>query len=376
MSNIKKVVRCYKCGAILQDEDEKKEGYIVPEVLSNHKSVILMCNDCFKKLIYNPIPEIKDYDEGYYSILEDAKATDSLVVFVLDLFTFEGTIPERFASALGGANVLAVANKRDLFPKNIDDEDLKEYVYHRLRVANLNVSEVILTSSIEEYNIDLLLTRIEELRKRHDVYLIGDPYSGKNSLKTCLLKHFNNKTNRLIATIDYPDTNIRVIEIPLDKTTSLYDVPCVSSYNSVCDAVEPSIANQILFKKQVEPKKCALSKDTSVALGGLAKIDLIKGNKTNVNVYVSDKVECKLIKGKNTDDVFYSMIDKKQIKPISKNLNSYECFDMYDIEVTEDGERDIGIQGLGWFSFKANEQTFRICVPKGVFVYTSRSKIK
>ena len=69
------------------------------------------------------------------------------------------------------------------------------------------------------------------------------------------------------------------------------------------------------------------------------------------------------------------MINKKSIKPTSKYLTSYDVFDMYDVKIDQEGERDIGILGLGWISFKGNNQTFRVSVPKGVYIYTSRSKV-
>lgn len=376
MGEIRRVLRCYKCGTILQDEKVNDKGYISSEILNNHKSEILMCNDCFDKLIFNPGPVLDDIDEDFYSIIDDARATDSLIVLVLDLFSFEGFASQRFRNSIDSSNVLVVGNKRDLLPKEIDDEVLKEHIRHRLRnTCNLNVQEVILTSSIENYNIDILLERINSLRARHDVYILGFPNSGKTSLVNCLLKHYQNKTTRVISTIDYPGTKIRVFEVPLDRTSNLYDIPGMSSHNSIQDVVEPTIVNQLLFKKPVSIKSATLSQGNAIAIGGLAKIELIKGSKTNVKMFVSEKIELKTIRSKDTDEVFYNMIEKKIIKPVSKYLTSYEVFDMYDVKVDQDGERDIGILGLGWISFKGNNQTFRVSVPKGVYIYTSRAKV-
>ena len=376
MGEIRRVLRCYKCGTILQDEKVNDKGYISSEILNNHKSEILMCNDCFDKLIFNPGPVLDDIDEDFYSIIDDARATDSLIVLVLDLFSFEGFASQRFRNSIDSSNVLVVGNKRDLLPKEIDDEVLKEHIRHRLRnTCNLNVQEVILTSSIENYNIDILLERINSLRARHDVYILGFPNSGKTSLVNCLLKHYQNKTTRVISTIDYPGTKIRVFEVPLDRTSNLYDIPGMSSHNSIQDVVEPTIVNQLLFKKPVSIKSATLSQCNAIAIGGLAKIELIKGSKTNVKMFVSEKIELKTIRSKDTDEVFYNMIEKKIIKPVSKYLTSYEVFDMYDVKVDQDGERDIGILGLGWISFKGNNQTFRVSVPKGVYIYTSRAKV-
>lgn len=376
MGEIRRVLRCYKCGTILQDEKVNDKGYISSEILNNHKSEILMCNDCFDKLIFNPGPVLDDIDEDFYSIIDDARATDSLIVLVLDLFSFEGFASQRFRNSIDSSNVLVVGNKRDLLPKEIDDEVLKEHIRHRLRnTCNLNVQEVILTSSIENYNIDILLERINSLRARHDVYILGFPNSGKTSLVNCLLKHYQNKTTRVISTIDYPGTKIRVFEVPLDRTSNLYDIPGMSSHNSIQDVVEPTIVNQLLFKKPASIKSATLSQGNAIAIGGLAKIELIKGSKTNVKMFVSEKIELKTIRSKDTDEVFYNMIEKKIIKPVSKYLTSYEVFDMYDVKVDQDGERDIGILGLGWISFKGNNQTFRVSVPKGVYIYTSRAKV-
>lgn len=376
MGEIRRILRCYKCGTILQDQNETEKGYINSEILNNHKSEILMCNDCFNKLIYRPGPALNEFDDDFYSILEDAKATESLVVLTIDLFTFEGFTSDKFTKSLEDANVIVVGNKRDLFPKTIDDETLKEYVNHRLRVAKLNVREVILTSSVDNYNIELLLEKIDEIRRRHDVYFVGFPHSGKTSLVNCLLKHFKNKTNRVISTIDYPGTKIRVFEIPLDRTSNLYDIPGMSSNNAMTDIVEPTVINQLLFKKVVDPTYTTLSNGVSLALGGLARIDLLKGNKTNVTIFASDKIECRNIKGKDIDTLFYSMIKKKSLKPTSKYCQDYDQFDIFDVYIDQEGQRDIGILGLGWISFKGNNQVFRVTVPKGVYVYTSRAKVK
>ena len=64
------------------------------------------------------------------------------------------------------------------------------------------------------------------------------------------------------------------------------------------------------------------------------------------------------------------------MQPCCDEFRSFADFDVYDFEITEVGDRDIGILGLGWFHFIGNKQTYRVFVPKGVYVYTTRSKIK
>ena len=69
-------------------------------------------------------------------------------------------------------------------------------------------------------------------------------------------------------------------------------------------------------------------------------------------------------------------IERGTVYPIDKNATALNAFDAFDIQVDEVGPRDIGIEGLGWITFKGDNQIFRVYVPKGVSVYTTRAKIK
>jgi ribosome biogenesis GTPase A len=378
MSEIKKILRCYKCGEILQDTDATKPGYIISEVYNNHTSEILLCNKCFEKTIFNNNPQVNDFSKDLYVLLEDAQAADALVVLVVDLFSFEGCTNKNFIKAIGSCNVIVVANKRDLIPSKADDDYLRDYVAHRLRVAGLNVTDVILSSVHEsEKYLDTLVSAISEKRRRHDVYLIGLPNSGKTSIASIFLKNYQNTTRRVIQTITYPGTTTKVVEIPLDRTSVLFDVPGFLTNNAVWDIVEKSIVPMIVPNKEVSGKKITLSEGSAFSFGGLARVDLLSKKRTQITIYCSDKVEIKrYFRAKDMDALFFNAIEKKSVKPISAHLDSHENFDIYDINTTETGSRDIGILGLGWFNFEGDNQKFRLTIPKGTYVYFSRAKIK
>ena len=138
--------------------------------------------------------------------------------------------------------------------------------------------------------------------------------------------------------------------------------------------VERSVQNAIMPKKAVVAKKINLQKRYSVALGGLAIIELINGKNTPAHFYVSSSVNVRTRRWNSEKHLKY-ILSKHNNKPCSNNFINTNEFDAYDFHITEEGNRDIGIAGLGWFSFKGNDQTFRIFVPKGVYVYTSRSKV-
>ena len=102
---------------------------------------------------------------------------------------------------------------------------------------------------------------------------------------------------------------------------------------------------------------------------------MVSGPKTVVKLYGSDKVESKVKKG-DVEKFIALNLKKSLLKPHSDNVTDIKDFDAYDLEIKETDERDIGIAGLGWVHLEGNNQLFRIHVPKGVYVYTTRSKVK
>lgn len=375
MAELSKVTRCYHCGVVLQTIDESKSGYINNEVIERYPEGLLLCNDCFKNERFNTKPKEVDFDENYRKILDEIIAKKALVVYVVDIFSFEGSFITKVNESLKGIDVLAVANKRDLLPANYEDEELLEYVKHRLRVSKLDVKDAILVSSNTSFNIINLISKIISMSKGRDVYFVGASESGKTAIISEILKNYKNETKTMISTITFKGTNLRGFRIPFNEKNFIFETPGTSIDNSMCAKVEQSVVNCIVPSTTIKPKEFKLSKGSNLMVGGLAAFELIDGEKSNIIAYFSSKVGLETSKneiGKNIDKI----IKRKKLSPLSKQIVSFADFDAYDIQITETGERDIGILGLGWISFIGNNQTFRVYIPKGVYVYTTRSKIK
>ncbi len=374
MAELNRVARCYKCGAILQTANPKEVGYISPEIVSKYPEGLLLCNDCFTNERFNIQPTEAHYEESYQSILETVKQSKALVCYVIDLLSFEGSFITKLNEMIEGLDVLVVANKRDLLPDNIDDNALLQYVEHRLRVAKLKVKDVVLTSSHANYNIDLMYQKIVELANNRDVYFIGASISGKSSLISDLLKRYTNTTSRPVTVCTFKNTDLRGYKIPLTNKTSIYELPGTDITNSMLSKVERAVQNQIMPKKAIKPRKFTMHINKTIAFGGLAAIQLLSKEKTDVTCYASDSIEIKL-KSIPGDKLIETTIHKGNIKPCSSRFTSFSQYDCYDFQITEEGSRDIGILGLGWINFTGKNQTFRIFVPKGVYVYTTRAKV-
>ena len=94
-----------------------------------------------------------------------------------------------------------------------------------------------------------------------------------------------------------------------------------------------------------------------------------------IDCYFSENVELKKSSSRDNEQLFSKRIAARKLLPIKKGCESIRDFDTYEIEIDRKGAKDIGIEGLGWVSFKAQGQTFRVYVPKGVSIYVSNTKV-
>jgi ribosome biogenesis GTPase A len=377
MSQLNVVRRCYNCGTILQSDDPKKPGFVDKTLLESSQSAVLFCEKCWKEQRYNIAPREPTVDPQFLSMLNDAQASDATIVYVVDLFSFEASFIIPITQAIEGLHVLVIANKRDLLPRKMSDALLREYVAHRFRVARLSVTadDVVLTSLTSSADIKAIADRIETLRRRHDVYIIGAINAGKTLFLSSFLRSYSNASRFNITTANYPGTTIRVMQIPLDSSSMIYDTPGTSLDNSIVSHLDVEAARAVTPHSEVEPRKMMLNQGDACFIGGLARIDLIKGNKQLIQGYFSEDVSFKK-STRHPDEGFIKGIERGNLYPCSKSATALNAFDAFDIVVDEVGPRDIGIEGLGWINFKGDNQTFRVYVPKGVSVYTTRAKIK
>ncbi len=379
MSEFSVVRRCYACGAILQSDDPSSPGYIDEKTLNNAPlGAPLFCETCWRSTRYNLSPKTATASPDFLLMLKDAQASDSLIVYVVDLFSFETSFIQEANELLQGLKILVLANKRDLLPKNADDDSLKSYVAHRFRKERLAVSslDVELVSLQFASDVKAIAKRIEKERKGHDVYIIGASSSGKSVFANAFLRTYRNPSNRSIATITYPGTSLRVLTVPLDSSSSLYDTPGTSVENSMVTHVDALTSFSLLPKEEIKPRSFSLSPGEGLFFGNyLARIDLLSGPKSQIKAYAAKTVHISKSKANLAEQAVRKLMMQLG-KTNERNLPfTASDADAFDLKVDEETERDIGIEGLGWISFKGEGQTFRIYVRKGVALYTSRAKI-
>lgn len=379
MAKFNIVHRCYNCGEILQSEDPNAIGYVDASLLDEaNPSTVLFCEKCFEEQKYNFVPPIPDVSKDYLLILKDAEASDALIVYVVDLFSFETSFNPEITSIVRNNPFLIIANKRDLMPVGAKDDRLKEYVAHRFRVAGIPAksTDVFLTSLTSGSNVDAIGDEIGKRRAGHDVYFVGAKGAGKTLFLSSALKNFTNNSRRNITTSFYPGTQLKVMQIPLSASCSLYDTPGTSMDSSIISKLDGVSAKELNDFGALKKRKKSLSKDTHLMIGGIIRIDLLSEEPVDLNCYFPRNATIERLKDKQMKKLIDRNFKDDDLFPLSKEVNSINDFDIFDLEIEEQGSRDIGICGLGWFNFNGEHQVFRIYVPKGIALYTSRAKVE
>jgi len=367
-------LRCYGCGNPLQTSDETKAGYVPNKIYESRANIL--CQRCFKLQHYNTNSEVELSNDEFVSILKNVGKHEALIVYVLDLFAFESSIIENLSTYINDKPVLILANKRDLLPTSLKDEKLVNWIKKRLNDLGItNIIDVIISSGQTNYNTDYILDKIDSLRKKNDVYIIGNSNVGKSTFINSLLKNYSNDTQNYITTSYFPGTTLSVINIPLDKKSYIYDTPGIITKNSMYYAVEPKILKYILPRKEIKPITFQLKDSQTLLIGGLATFSFVTGKDSNFTTYFSNFANIMRCKYEKKNATFNSLLKGKNIHPISTNVNNIEDLKKVNIEIDKTGKVDVVISGYGWISFEANNQVIEVEVPACCNVFVREAMI-
>lgn len=311
--------KCIGCGSILQDTDKNKDGYVLD---INDK----LCQRCFRIRYYNEYKNTIRDNNDYLKIL-DSINNDDLVVYVTSLLDIRLDYIDSFK------NVIVVLTKRDILPKSVKDEKLIKYIKSRY-----NPLEVIVVSSVKNYNIDYLFDILRQYKKKN-IYVVGTTNGGKSTLINKLIKNYSDN-DVVITSSMYPSTTLDKIEINI-LGLNIIDTPGLINKGSIVNYIDNNLLKKITIKKEIKPKTYQLNGKGSILIEDLIRLDYdTKG--TSMTIYVNNLVNIrflgkdnnKLLDGKcnkfsldnNKDIVISDLCFIKFTKNV--NLNIYSNYDV------------------------------------------------
>lgn len=301
--------KCEGCGIKLQIIEKDKLGFT-----NNIENKI--CERCFRLKNYGEYKAVNLNNEDYELIINNIK-DDSLIVYVADLLSLD------LSRLPANKNTLLVLTKYDILPKSTNESK----VVSKLKVDYPKVLDVIVVSSIKNYNIDKLYNLLNKYSNNKDIYLIGNTNSGKSTLLNKLIKNYSDNKNINVTVSMYPSTTLDVLEIKLNNLT-IIDTPGLIDEGNYTNILCSKDLKKISPKKEIKPRSCQVNGKGSVIIGNFARVDYETNENNSFVIYTSSFVETKFV---------------------SLNNNIYKDFLSYKYSLSNN--KDIVLPGLGFIKF-------------------------
>lgn len=322
--------KCFGCGTNLQNIDIEKEGYT--KDLNKE-----LCERCFRIKNYNDYkPVIKDNND-YFKILEEINKTNDLVLLVVDMLNISDEISDIIKKMSN--DKLLVLTKRDLLPKDLYEEKILKYL-------NLNVIDKIIISSNKNYQLDLLMEKINKYKKSKNVYVVGLTNAGKSTLVNKIIYNYTD-ISKEITTSNLPSTTLNTIKIDINDDLCLIDTPGILDKGNIINYISPEKIKKIIPSKEIKPIVYQIKVKQTFIIDEICRIDIEPDN----------------------DIVFY-LSNNLNINRIYKESNELLDLQKHQIEVSN--KADIVITGLGFIKVM-KKASLTLYTLKGVKVYVRPS---
>lgn len=185
-----------------EDEDcDDVEEYFPDSITEKEKEkpgfASFVCNRCFSLQNYNDALNITLDSQDYLRHLSTLKDKKSLIILMLDVADFPGCVFPNLQHLLSEeSSVLIVANKIDLFPRDLGSSfwnKFREHIVSECKERSLGDRKIVGVRFISvKQGVGTMELGQEIVRKwggRGDIYLLGCTNVGKSSLFNRLLFH-------------------------------------------------------------------------------------------------------------------------------------------------------------------------------------------
>lgn len=363
---------CIGCGAAIQTTDKKKPGFTPLSALEKGLEMgQVYCQRCFRLRHYNEISDVNISDDDFIKLLHEVGDSDALVVNVIDIFDFNGSVIPGLSRFVLGNDVLLVGNKKDILPKSVKDGKVTQWLMERAHEVGLRPVDVVLTSAQNKLTIKNLMEKIESHRKGRDVYVVGVTNVGKSTLINAIIQEITGDKD-IITTSRFPGTTLDKIEIPLDDGSYLFDTPGIIHRHQMAHYLTAKNLKYISPKKEIKPKTYQLNPEQTLFLAGLGRFDFIEGERQGFTAFFENTLEMHRTKLAGANTFYQKHVGSLLVPPSSKEKIDFPELIRHEFMIKE--KTDVVFSGLGWI--RVNEKAkIAAWAPKGVAVVLRKAII-
>ncbi|HPW54038.1 MAG TPA: 50S ribosome-binding GTPase, partial [Erysipelotrichaceae bacterium] len=262
--------KCMGCGVQLQTGNEDDIGYVV-DLNMNY------CQRCFRMIHYDRHRE-NDFLPDNDLIMRQLDRLEGNFVWIIDIFDLDSSLNSILVEFYQHHSCDIILNKCDLLPAKINFEKLAEYVLERIKKLKIR-SKAIITRGVNNDFIEVFNRYIKV--DDTPVIMTGLANVGKSTIINHLLQ------DRVVTVNRYPVTTININEIKTEDY-HIIDTVGIVIENSMQMYLSNKQLKTVVPLKQIRPIVYQLMENQTLSIGGLARIDVLKNQRANVVVYVSN----------------------------------------------------------------------------------------
>ena len=365
-------LRCIGCGAVIQSDDPAAPGYTPQSAIKKGlETDELYCQRCFRLRHYNEIAPVSLTDDDFLRLLSQIRDANALIVYVVDIFDFNGSLIPGLHRFVGDNPILLVGNKEDLLPRSLRRSKLRDWIRQQANQAGLRPIKTVLVSAKKNHEIDQLLDTIESYRHGRDVYVVGVTNVGKSTLINQIIKQ-RTGVKKLITTSRFPGTTLDKIEIPLDDGHKLVDTPGIIHSHQMAHVLSAKDLKIVAPQKEIKPRTYQLSPEQTILIGGVARFDFEKGPRSGFVTYFENNLKLHRTKLANADHFYERHLGDLLTPPTADEVADFPPLEREEFRVNK--KSDIVFEGLGWITVPAGV-TVAAWVPKGVGALVRKAMI-
>lgn len=363
---------CIGCGAPIQTTDKDKLGYTPKSALE--KGLVtgeVYCQRCFRLRHYNEITDVHISDDEFLKLLHEVGDSDALVVNVVDIFDFNGSVIPGLPRFVSGNDVLLVGNKKDILPKSVKSSKVTHWLMERAHEEGMRPVDAILTSAQNRQSIKEVIEKIEQYRKGRDVYVVGVTNVGKSTLINAIIQEITGDKD-VITTSRFPGTTLDKIEIPLDDGSYIYDTPGIIHRHQMAHYLSAKNLKYVSPKKEIKPKTYQLNPEQTLFLGGLGRFDFVSGDKQGFTAFFDNELKLHRTKLEGASAFYDKHVGTLLTPPNSKEVADFPKLVQHEFTIKE--KTDVVFSGLGWIRVTGPAR-IAAWAPEGVGVVTRKAII-
>ena len=365
-------ILCIGCGAPIQTKYKDRLGYTPQSALEKGMETgELYCQRCFRLRHYNEITDVQLTDDDFLRLLHEVGDSNALVVNVVDIFDFNGSVIPGLPRFVTGNDVLLVGNKKDILPKSVKTSKVAQWLTERAHEEGLRPVDVVLTSAQNKQAIKELIEKIEQYRKGRDVYVVGVTNVGKSTLINAIIQEITGD-KEIITTSRFPGTTLDKIEIPLADGSHIYDTPGIIHRHQMAHYLSAKNLKYVSPKKEIKPKTYQLNPEQTLFLGGLGRFDFVSGDKQGFTAYFDNELKLHRTKLAGAGEFYEKHVGSLLAPPSKKEVADFPQLVKHELKI--EAKTDVVFSGLGWIRVTGPAKIVA-WAPEGVAVVTRKAII-